>query len=155
QDEDLLGDDSVVLFLQPGNNAKMREFDINSIGTLFDAQSDKNDLWKTRDASWNSGATTAAVQEDGYWTAEIAIPWKAFGLNAAPANGDSWALGLARHAVGRGESSSWNQNDSAAIHLMQNFGALIFDDQVPQIAPQPIPAFEAGKSTFTVHASQP
>jgi len=154
-DDDVLSDDSVVLFLQPGDNAKMREFDINSIGTLFDAQSDKNDLWKTRDASWNSNAKVAAIQQDGYWTAEIAIPWKAFGLNAAPANGGLWALGLARHAAGRGESSSWNQNDSAAIHLMHNWGELVFDHQVPAIIPQPLPAFEAGKSTFSVQTSVP
>lgn len=154
-DEDVLSDDSVVLFLQPGDNAKMREFNINSIGTLFDAQSDRDDLWKTRDASWNSNATSAAVQEDGYWTAELAIPWKAFDLSNAPATSASWTVGLARHATGRGESLSWNQNDSAAIHLMQNFGTLLFDEQVPEITPQPISAFEAGKSTFRVQVSQP
>ena len=153
-DDDVLSDDSVELFLQPGDNAKMREFDINSIGTLFDAQSEKGDLWKTRDASWNSDAKVAGVQEDGYWSAELAIPWKAFGLNSAPANGASWTLGLARHATGRGESSSWNQNDAASIHLMNNFGTLIFDSQVPAITPQPIASFEAGKSTFTVQTSQ-
>src|SRR5690606_38911975 len=41
------------------------------------------------------------------------------------------------------------------IHLMENFGALIFDQQVPQLLPQAIPAFEAGKSTFAVQTSQP
>jgi len=152
-DDDVLSDDSVVLFLQPGQNAKMREFDINSIGTLFDAESGKNDLWGTRNAAWNSGAKAAAVQEDGYWTAELAIPWNAFGLNAPPAMNTSWTLGLAHHAAGRGENSSWNQNDEHSIHLMKNFGELIFDDNVPAITAAMLAPFEAGKSNFAVQSS--
>ena len=154
-DDDVLSDDSVELFLQPEPDAKMREFDVNSIGTLFDASSNRNDLWGTRDASWNSGAHAAAVQEDGYWTAELAIPWNAFGLNAPPAMNASWTLGLARHAAGRGENSSWNQNDEHSIHLMKNFGALGFDDNVPAITSATLAPFEAGKSTFTMQSSQP
>ena len=154
-DGNVLADDSVELFLQPNNDVKMREFDINSIGTLFDAESNGKDLWKTRDASWNSDAKAAGVQQDGYWTAEIAIPWKAFGLSGVPEDGASWTLGLARNAVGRGEVSGWNQNDSVAIHRMKNFGTLVFGDHVSGITPKALPVFEAGKSTFTVQASQP
>jgi hypothetical protein len=155
QDDDVLNDDCVVLFLQTDKDAKMHEFNINSIGTLFDAQSSKNNLWGTRDASWNSGAQVAGVQEDGYWTAELAIPWKAFGLDSAPGEGTSWAMGLARHAAGRSEVSSWNQNDSGMIHEMSDFGTLIFDASAPTLAARALPLFEGGKSTFSVQASQP
>jgi hypothetical protein len=151
-DDDVLSDDSVLLFVQPGGSGAMYEFDVNSIGTLFDARSEKSDLWGARDASWNSGAKAAGAQEDGYWTAELAIPWSALGLNAPPAGGDSWPLGLARHAAGRGESSAWNQSAEAALHKMKNFGALVFGDRVPAVEAQSLPEFEAGRSNFKVRA---
>jgi len=152
RDGDVLSDDNVLLFLQPDGSDTAYEFNLNSVGTLFDASSKRDDLWGARNASWNSNATAAALQEDGSWTAELAIPWQAFGLNAPPIPGANWNIGLARRATGRGENSSWSQHDSA-LHLISNWGQLIFDNAVTGISPQPLAPFEGGKSNFNVQLS--
>jgi len=150
RDGDVFSDDNVILFLQPNGSNATYEFNLNSVGTLFDAASQADDLWGARNPIWNSAAQAAAVQEDGFWTAELAIPWKAFGLANAPTSGTSWNLGLARRAVGRGESSAWNYHESPAIHLVSQWGQIVFDTAVPGITAKPLPSFEAGKSHLSV-----
>lgn len=151
-DGDVFGDDCVLLFVQPNRDGTVYEFDVNSIGTLFDARSRANDLWKARDASWNSAAKAAAMREDGFWTAELAIPWKAFGPDK-PANDASWLINLQRRAAGRGESSSWATNNSPSIHLFDHWGDLVFGQSIPEISAQPLTNFQAGKSTFEARVS--
>lgn len=153
RDGDVLNDDSVIVFLRPPGNEAVYEFNLNSAGTLFDAQSTRGDLWKARDASWNANAESAAVQEDGYWTAELALPWQTFRMKTPPATDTVWEIGLARRAVGRGESSSWHDSDSTAIHSISQWGQLVFADTAPAISARPLTDFEAGTGELVVQIS--
>lgn len=151
RDDDVLGDDSVLLFLQPDASGTVYEFNVNSIGTLFDARSRQSDLWGARDASWNAaGAQVASVREDGFWTSELALPWKALGRSTPPTEESVWKIILSRRAAGRNESSTWNQSEAPVLHLVSGWGEMVFGNAVPGLSPQLLADFEAGKSTLTV-----
>ncbi len=150
-DANVLSDDSVLMFFQPAKDGSVYEFNINSIGTLFDSRNKLHELWGSRDVSWNAGAVAKAVQEDGFWTAELAIPWQALGLGAPPANANTWEIGLGRNAVGRKEISSWTQNAAPELHLMSNFGSLVFSERVlPGLTSRGLPSFEGGQGVLAV-----
>jgi hypothetical protein len=47
-DSDVLADDSVLMFLQPAADGVVYEFNLNSIGTLFDSRNKRDTLWASR-----------------------------------------------------------------------------------------------------------
>jgi len=64
------------------------EFTVNAAGSRTEARNDVRD-W---DVAWQA----AVGREEGAWTAEIAIPFAAFGLDAAPEDA-AWGLNLFRN----------------------------------------------------------
>lgn len=131
RDEDVIKDDSFLFILHPEASEHAYEFAINTRGVVADAKSDPENLWSVRDFSWDGKVDAVAVEEDGFWTVEMAIPWSDLGVEA-PANGAQWKVVIGRHAAARRESGAWNPSHGG-IHAPKEWGGLIFGETVPGI----------------------
>jgi hypothetical protein len=151
RDGKVLGDDSCLIFLQP-DEAKQAtyEFTVNTLGTLLDARMERDRLWETRDVKWNSSAKVAVKREDGYWTAEVAIPLADLGISKIK-EGDQWRVGLDRIAQSRHELSSWQPTNAAGAHAPRELGILSFAAGPVGMTPaRPLTQLTPGKNTIQV-----
>jgi hypothetical protein len=149
---DVTSDDSCIVFLQPHPDGPVYEFDANARGVVADAKMQRNDLWGTRDLSWNSQFKAAARQGDGFWTLEMQIPLADIGA-ASPQTGERWQVALVRNAAGRRETSSWNPSGNGA-HDPLEMGTLIFG--LPEIAVAPealLQSLQPGLNTISAQIS--
>ena len=80
------------------------------------------------DSTWDPTWYVAARQEDGFWTAEAAIPFDQLCAHA-PQPREVWGLGIQRTVPGVG-FQSWSQPAAAAV-IPEGFGYLIFDGATP------------------------
>lgn len=74
--------------------------------------------------TWDPTWFVAAAKDEGYWSAEIAIPLDQLTAQA-PTAGEAWAIGLQRIVPGVG-FQSWN-TPAAVREIPEGFGYLIFD----------------------------
>jgi len=82
-----------------------------------------------RDEPWQPKATRTAVKvEDGFWNAELAIPFADLGLEAAKLN-KLWRLNVVRsaHLAEGGEVTSWCDLGGCDAHRPELFGYLWLD----------------------------
>ncbi len=135
RDANVFGDDSFLIILRPHAETTAFEWAINTRGIISDAKGDASNLWKTRNLSWNANITSATSINDGFWIAEMAIPWSELGRKGPPAPGESWQAVIGRHAAARRESGSWNQS-AGGVHTPQEWGNLVFGDPVTSIVSQ-------------------
>jgi hypothetical protein len=149
---DVLGDDSCMIMLQPRADGPVYEFDVNAKGVMADAKLERNNLWATRDLSWNSNFKAAVRQGDGIWILEMAIPLADIGATA-PQVGERWQTIILRNATSRGESTSWNPSGGGA-HDPLEMGTLIFG--APQVAAtpdSPLQSLQPGINTIAAQIS--
>lgn len=127
-------DDCVEIFIDADLDRKSYcQVLANADGVVFDALIPDHE---TRDGSseqkWDSGATVKTGREAGAWTLEMAIPWKAFGIDGPPKAGTRFGLQLARTRAARTgpqgpegqEMSQWSPTFSGSHHRPERFGVL-------------------------------
>ncbi len=151
-DGKIYNDDCVILLLQPPGSSAVYEFTVNANGAVLDAKCQGSDLWADRDLNWNSEIKTTARKEDGFWTAELAIPFK--NLNTTPQLNDRWKVLAGRIEQSRNETSAW-QTMTKGFHYAPDFGELVFTDTIPQLELKKLPGFVSGNNKIEVAASAP
>lgn len=150
RDEEVLKDDSIFLLLKPPGSKDAFEFAVNTLGIVADAKTSQDRLWADRDTRWNAGVKVAVTVSDGYWSVEMAIPWRDIAARA-PVSGEHWQVVLARLARGRNEQSSWNLTSAPGAHAPEGFGELIFGTSELGLQPaRPFSFLEAGKNVLDV-----
>ncbi len=91
---------------------------------------------RAMDKKWSSEATVKAGEADGFWTAQIAIPWKSLGQE--PKAGLKMGLQMERYVVAECENSEWitagrDRNTGAMMpwpklyHSAMRFGTLTLE----------------------------
>ena len=110
-------DDSVEVFLSPGNNEDYRHFVVNAIGR---ASTDKN----RGPMTGFDGKVESRIAKDG-WTAKISIPFSLLG--AKPTSGATWGLQLCRNKhTAPEETMTWSEV-ATTFHDPSSFGKMIFE----------------------------
>ena len=134
RDSPLWQQEVVELFLAAGEAEPTHyfEFEISPGGVLFDARVANphgDRIGMTVDAEWNCpgiewGAAPTGVQAD--WRAELAIPWRGLGLQAAPAALRANFYRIERPRAGEPEFSCWSPTftSPADFHRPGRFGVL-------------------------------
>ena len=90
----LFSDDVVEIFLNPGRrHADYYQFVINAYGSTFDTLRQKGG---GHDPSWDVDWKGGAYIADGYWSAELAVPFYSLGIT--PDVGSTWGINLCRYA---------------------------------------------------------
>jgi hypothetical protein len=155
RDGKVLRDDSCMVLLSPEGSEEGYEFSVNTLGTLVDARCRMNDLWSTRNISWNADVDVAVRQEDGYWVAELAIPLADLGVSL-PIAGQEWKAIVARIGQTRGELGTWNHS-LAGAHRPETTGMLVFGESSVGLVPvKPLRTLEIGRDALDValHANR-
>ncbi len=142
-------DDAVILLLQPMGSKNVYEFVVNGQGALLDAVCTPPNLWQVRNPGWNSGTRAAATQENGYWCAEMSIPFQALGGQPKPHN--KWQFMVGRIEQRHRETSSW-QNLRSGFHDLRDFGQMVFSASAPSVELQKMPEFRPGKNRLELAA---
>ena len=99
--------DFEVFFDPDGDGLNYYELEINALGTVMDLFMNKpyNKGGKAKLDWYFEGMRSAVVtygsvnkpgDRDGRWTAELAIPWRAFSKNKKPEDGDRWRINFSR-----------------------------------------------------------
>lgn len=124
QDDYVLNDDNVGMFIQPSwTNEHLYQIRINPIGTI----SDQYD-W---DMNWSCNVKQAESRTKTGWTVEMAIPFSSFGK--APVKGDTWKINLCRFKPwGSGEYSAWSC-PFGEMYVPQRYGTIDFKEDGPTI----------------------
>jgi hypothetical protein len=135
RDGDLWTEEVIEVYLAPGEATPRHyfEFEINPLGTLFDAavdcpHGDRREL--AVDRAWSCDGLAGRVEIDSarsLWRAELAIPWAS--LAAGDADG-VWRLNvyrIDRPAGGEPEFSAWSPTGvrPADFHRPARFGFLV------------------------------
>jgi len=93
-------DDSIEVFIDPladGDSSKLVQFIGNPRGTFYDSLGGNK--------SWDADLKYASIDDNGVWTAELAIPWKEL-AGVKPSDGRRLRINLCRNAAGGGGFSS-------------------------------------------------
>jgi len=146
-DDKLFKDDCIVILLDT-NRDKDTFFDIfiNGAGTINDAKCGGRNPWSSRDKTWNSNAKISAKIENGYWVAEMSIPF--YSLNTTVKERDSWRVCLGRIEQNKKELSTW-QPMEGGFHNAKQFGRIIFGKEVPGVSSVKMGNFNRGKNKLT------
>ncbi len=152
RDADITADDSMIIFLDPGNTGKsVFEFTVNALGTIADARCGGPGLWETRDLKWNSNARAKGRIDEGLWTVEMAIPFA--DLGGAPRPGDIWRAGLGRIARCRkNEVTTWHPAQRG-IHDPDPLGTLVFGGPAPGVSLEAPASLQPGKNKLQASLS--
>jgi len=102
-------EDVLEIFFKPLNdNDSYYNFEINALGTVYDALNDKSMAWRNR-KKWDSrgllvkitmqGAMNDNKDQDKYWQMEVAVPFEDLEIlkGQKPSPGDTWLFHLARY----------------------------------------------------------
>ena len=109
RDSPTFREDVLEIFFKPSDqNGCYYNFEINALGTVYDALNDKT-LNKAHDKGWNcgglllkiiiNGTMNEKLDEDDSWQMEVAIPWEDLPSleGRKPRSGDVWLFHLARY----------------------------------------------------------
>ncbi|HEX9303622.1 MAG TPA: carbohydrate-binding family 9-like protein [Thermoanaerobaculia bacterium] len=138
RDGPLWTEDVFEVFLSPFDPpAVYFEFEVNPLGTVFDARVESPDLARATmrvDSSWNlRGLSAKSRVRPGRWSAVLAIPLAPLAPQRVPA---AWRANFYRIDRGeRDEFSAWSPplTDPADFHGATRFGRL----ELPEPAPSP------------------
>jgi hypothetical protein len=134
RDAPLWEEDVFEVFLAPGHETPRLyfEFEVNPLGTLFDARVASPDLRRATmraDASWECRGFAARITRGaGRWSASLTIPLAELCSGAPPS---SWRANFYRIDRGaRDEFSAWSPTfaDPADFHVPERFGILRLAD---------------------------
>ena len=123
--------EAIELFVDPHHD-HTRYFQIaaNLAGSLYDSRG--------HDPSWDSGTRLAARKIAKGWALELAIPWKALGVQPRPDTVVGLNVCRDRHAGGHREWSNWSQT-LANFHDAPRFGHIVLSptrDAMTRLAPE-------------------
>lgn len=139
-DAPLYDEDVVEVFLAPETLVSYFEFEVNPLGTLFDAAIDSPDGIRATmraDRSWTCEGLAAILrttfEADGMRTVDtlLRIPFASLGLAGAPTGGDRWRANffrIDRHPRRGDEYTAWHPTlrTPADFHVAEAFGTLEF-----------------------------
>ncbi len=129
RDGDVWNDDEVELFLDP-NRTREKTFHIliNADGVVLDLVH----TGATEDKTWDSHSQVSALRRSHGWTIQLAIPYEALGVAAAPRAGDIWGVNFTRsRRVAPSENDAWNPT-FGPFYKPGRFGDLIFIKEKPR-----------------------
>ena len=149
-DENIYGDDAMLLIIHPAGKSEAYEFVVNGNGALFDSEMNWPQLWSTRRKEWNSQATVKTRIDDGYWMVEAAIPWKAMKIIPAPGLNCGFIVG--RWEKNLGEESAW-QSTLKGLHNPDRLGTLRLAATVPAAWNWKKPLFQSGTNRLNMEFS--
>lgn len=112
-------DDHVEVFIAPGGSPELyKHFALNAIGTAYEG--------KMTDGGWSGEWEAACAIHDGYWVAEISIPWST--LDITPGPGLHLRANFFRADVGSvRQFSAWSPVPSSH-HNTKYFGNLYLEN---------------------------
>jgi len=117
--------DSLEMHLVPERNytAAYYQIALSAFGKTFGPLRCFHDQWH-KDTEWKGDGIKTAVQRgDGFWTCEVAVPFKIL-KEGAPKVGDSWRVNIARnHPAG---ASSWSPLQVGVWGLYRDFNFVTF-----------------------------
>lgn len=124
--------DGVSLIIDPTNkHTSGYTFGVNAAGAQMDGIAVVNDASFDWDAKWYS----ATRQFKGYWTAELAIPFKSLRF---PKDQTEWGLNFIRNDMTNNCFSTWNQVPIQFFGPNLNcLGKIGFGDELPQVKTSP------------------
>lgn len=134
RDAPLWEEDVYEVFLAPGDDSPRLyyEFEVNPLGTLFDARVASPDLRRSTmraDASWECPGFSASVTRGPRrWSASLRIPLAALCSGAPP---ETWRANFYRiDRAAKDEYSAWSPTlgDPPDFHAPERFGTLRFED---------------------------
>lgn len=116
----VFGECSVEVFLHPGRKGPYYQFVVTAGGARWNGMNkgqESNALWE-----WQA----AAHRADGYWSAELAIPWTT--LKTKPTPGEAWGMNVGRNlrSPAMRETATWARLTDG-FHRPDTFGILIFE----------------------------
>lgn len=113
RDSSTFKEDVLEIFLKPLKDQDLYyNFEINALGTIYDAMNGKGIPWRER-KKWDcqglllsikiQGTMNQNIDEDEYWQMEVGIPWSEFSIikGSLPSPGDTWLFHLARYDYSR------------------------------------------------------
>ncbi|MEO8110030.1 MAG: DUF5916 domain-containing protein [Ginsengibacter sp.] len=120
--------DGVSVVMDPsGKNTSGYTFGVNAAGTQMDGIVQVNSASFEWDTKWSS----ATKMHKGYWTAELAIPFKSFRF---PKAATQWGINFVRNDMTNNCFSTWNQVPIQFFGANLNYlGKIAFADNVPLV----------------------
>ncbi|OGV74351.1 MAG: hypothetical protein A3K19_27370 [Lentisphaerae bacterium RIFOXYB12_FULL_65_16] len=129
RDSHVFSDDSVELFLHtaPAATAYFHLI-LNCDGAALDASHDPDaPLGQELGTKWDPEWRSATRKREGGWSAEMAIPYAAFGVTP-PSRGFVWRVKVGSNAPGF-PHAMWPRNPALSFHEAMAAGYLVFRDQ--------------------------
>lgn len=130
-DMNIFGDDCVQVFFHAGEGEPQWfwHLTVNAANSRWDALTTANGPLNAQvNLDWQSATTTG----EGYWAAEIKVPFASIvppgassGLTGAPV-GQTWRVNLARQDRPTGEASSWSPVEKGFRASLQELGRMYF-----------------------------
>lgn len=130
--------DVVEVFVKPGvDRTDYWEIHVTPNGYLMDLHIPSRAGMQSGEHTWEeiiapeSGTTFQTRVADGFWLAELTIPWAAFGLSERPAAGTTWQFAVCRYNYEGGrlegeELSSTAPLQKASYHRYEDYDNLVF-----------------------------
>jgi hypothetical protein len=117
---------------QADDPSRYFEFEVAPTGEWLDLALRVTAQGRATDWDFYSGMTAASRVSAGSVVVAMRVPWKAFGVVAAPRAGERWRVNLFR-CVGAGETRgyiAWQPTltPEPGFHVPEKFGALLFND---------------------------
>ena len=117
--------ETIEIFVDPRHNHRSyHQFAVNLANAFYDS--------RQTDPTWNCQARTATQLVADDWELEVALPWKAFGLQPKPAMVVGFNVCRDRHAGGAREWSNWSQT-KANFHDPARFAHLVLSPSEAQL----------------------
>ncbi len=118
-------DESFEIFIDPGRTQKdYYHFIVNAVGSTQEGKG-----WDDR--NYNPKYEAKAGHDDKSYTVEVAIPWEALDLKAAPKDGDVWGINVCRNDKELKETSSVRPVNNT-FHDAKSFAEIQFGP-APQV----------------------
>lgn len=130
RDADVYLDESVEVFADAGATMRTYRHFLVNLGNIQRDESGDIQSANSYDVSWDADWQSATSRAEDQWTAELAIPLSALGLD--PKQPGLWGLNLCRNDTTRGEAVCWSPTVSG-FHVPQRFGLVTFDDVSPAL----------------------
>ncbi|MFH1905167.1 MAG: carbohydrate-binding family 9-like protein [bacterium] len=126
RDAALWEDDCIEIFLDPTNSqTNYYHYVVNSLGATYDA---KCSLGVDMNSKWNSNVIAVGHTGEGFWSVEVAIPFKDLGLSPPILPGQKWRVNFCREEKPYKENSSWSPI-IVAFHTPKEFGEIVFNEE--------------------------
>ncbi len=134
-------DDSIEIFLGPPDApTDYMQFVTNALGTRYEGRG-MDGSW---DVPWQAAGATG---DEGFWSAEVAIPWSSLGIE--PAAGSALWLNVCRNNIAQNEVSMFSPV-THGFHAPDEFGRLVLLAEAPRVVVEAgtIPALMMGANAI-------